>query len=216
MLFDREGRRAQPGERSICPSCEGELLAKCGTIVAHHWAHAVAECDPWAEPESDWHIDWKLAYRDRLGAAVEVPMGPHRADVVLPDGRVVELQSNYLSAKKIADREAFYGDMLWIYQADRWVRRVHFGGRGGFWWKHGAKSMVAHKRPVWWHVGDELWRVHLSIAPQREYLGSVNGEGIWSDDGERVLGVITQRIPKMAMLARPPAEQLSMWGQVGA
>lgn len=180
MILDRYGSEARPGERSACPSCTGQLIAKCGTIVTWHWAHDVADCDPWSEPESEWHLDWKRYYRDVRGATIECVRPPHRADVVLTSGIVVELQAGYLDAEQIARREAFYGsDMVWLYRC-HWADRLHYGERG-FWWKHGAKSMATHRRPVWWDMGDELIRVRLNVVS--------------NDDVERVLGRVVDTYP---------------------
>jgi hypothetical protein len=98
----------------------------------------------------------------------------HRADIVTPGECVVELQSRYLPAAEIAQREAFYGHMVWLYRA-HWQERLHWGRRG-FWWKHGAKSMTAHRRPVYWDVGDEIWRVRLNQVGRR-VLGVVKATG---------------------------------------
>jgi len=92
MLFDHTGSLATPGARSTCPGCGGELVAKCGRIVTWHWAHLAADCDPWSEPESEWHRRWKFWFLSHPGVRVEVPMAEHRADVVLADGRIVELR----------------------------------------------------------------------------------------------------------------------------
>jgi hypothetical protein len=167
MMLDEHGIEATPGARSACPSCGGVLVAKCGRIVTHHWAHVAADCDPWSEPESLWHLAWKRWLRDQRHARIEVVMSNHRADVVLPGGTVVELQSRYLGAADIAAREAFYGDMIWLYRCS-WRDRLQFG-RKGFWWKHGSKSMATHSKPVWWDMGSELWRVALSTVPSYNY-----------------------------------------------
>lgn len=156
--------------------CDGELLAKCGPIVSWHWAHKVAECDPWSEPESEWHIGWKRIL-ESLGAELEVIRGYHRADAVMPDGTVVELQSSYLSAGDIEARENHYGRMCWIYRCT-WADRIHRGRRwrqrGGFWWKHGSKAMTRHNAPVFWDDRGALVRVQLNL--------------VRTETGERVLG----------------------------
>jgi hypothetical protein len=140
------------------------VVAKCGTNLAWHWAHIAAVCDPWAEPETEWHQWWKRHLRDRAGARLEQVIGRHRADALLPDGRVVELQSAYLSVEQIAERERFYGArMVWLYRCT-WEDRLHFGKRG-FWWKHGAPSMACHRCAVWWHFPDgRLYRVSLGLV----------------------------------------------------
>jgi hypothetical protein len=184
--------------------------------VTWHWAHVASDCDPWAEPESQWHLDWKRYFEIAKGARVEVSMGPHRADVVLPSGLVIELQSSYLSAEKIWDREAFYGaELQWIYRA-HWMDRVH-ETRRGLWWKNGSKAMTHHRYPVWWHMsgetdpfgrGPRLMMVKLSLVDHYE-------DGFTS---ERILGRIG-RIREAPDLKNPqppppptapPPEQLSL------
>lgn len=59
-LEDGEHRTARPQRGGKCPGCSGDLIAKCGEINAWHWAHRANDCDPWHEPESEWHIGWKL------------------------------------------------------------------------------------------------------------------------------------------------------------
>ena len=104
-------------------------------------------------------------------------IGDHRADAVLPDGRIIELQADYLSADEIAEHERYYGPRLrWIYRC-HWLHRLHFG-RHGFWWKHGAKSMARHHRPVWWHVENELWQVELGVVSRYDGSGFCIGERV--------------------------------------
>jgi hypothetical protein len=181
--------------RSSCPSCDAELIAKCGHIVSWHWAHIAADCDPWSEPESEWHIGWKDRF-EAAGATVEVVMGEHRADVVTPDGGIVELQGGYLPAEDIVQREAFYGPTLtWIYRC-HWRDRLQFG-RYGFWWRNGAKSMTLHQQPLWWHVGDELWNVRLSLITR-------------DDDSERVLGKVVEKRSDVIELRVPQPTQMTL------
>ncbi len=107
---------AQPGLDGICPICDSQLIPKCGDINIWHWCHrANKDCDPWAEPETQWHADWKLAVSI---AHREVTVGNHRADIKLPNGTVIELQSAYLSPAEIAEREEAYGSMIWIFNVE--------------------------------------------------------------------------------------------------
>lgn len=51
---------ASPKSIAKCPICKEPVIAKCGDINIWHWAHkSKKDCDPWAEPESLWHINWK-------------------------------------------------------------------------------------------------------------------------------------------------------------
>lgn len=193
MLYAAGLQLATPRARGTCPGCDQTLIAKCGQIVTWHWAHENADCDPWSEPESEWHRGWKQHFVG-LGDAVEVVMPPHRADIVTATGFTIELQSDYLPLEAIAARETFYGPRLrWLYRC-HWGDRLHFG-RSGFWWKHGAKSMTHHRRPIWWDMGDELIQVTLTL--------------VTNDEGERVLGRVLRRRPSpMDTRANLPSDQI--------
>jgi hypothetical protein len=118
MYADTAAGRAEavPGAEGTCPSCGQPVRPKCGGIVVHHWAHhARTECDPWSEPESEWHRAWKLTVPPERR---EVVMGSHRADIVTASAGVVELQHSAIAPEVIAEREEFFGGrMAWIFDA---------------------------------------------------------------------------------------------------
>jgi hypothetical protein len=104
--------QAWPNARATCPVCQTTMIAKCGDIVIHHWAHeSTRDCDPWWEPETEWHRSWKLEFPNDWQ---EVVVGNHRADVKTTAGRVIEFQRSSISSAEITEREQFYGDMCWI------------------------------------------------------------------------------------------------------
>ena len=118
---DLKGKRIQAtrGTYAHCPTCKGVVLAKCGSINVHHWAHqSRLECDAWSEPESPWHRSWKDAVPEDWR---EVAMGPHRADIRTPEGLVVEIQHSSISPADVQAREAFYGNMLWLLDGRNFV-----------------------------------------------------------------------------------------------
>ncbi|MBK9982077.1 MAG: hypothetical protein IPP15_06550 [Saprospiraceae bacterium] len=56
---------AAKGVKGICPSCESELIPKCGEHRINHWAHkGTRTCDAWWEPETEWHRSWKSNFSD--------------------------------------------------------------------------------------------------------------------------------------------------------
>lgn len=145
---DESGSRiaAMKGANGWCPSCRDQLVPKCGSIKVHHWAHRSCDCDPWYEPETEWHLRWKsLAPRER----VEVVMGPHRADVVSPSGIVVELQHSSISLEEAQEREQFYGRMIWLFDAQPFADRLDWINRGSPARPH-AVCLWKHRRPVHW------------------------------------------------------------------
>lgn len=80
-----------------------------------HWAHkSLIDCDPWYEPESQWHVDWKMLFP---ADCQEVVVGRHRADVKTARG-VIEFQRSHISMAEISEREEFYGDMVWILKGE--------------------------------------------------------------------------------------------------
>jgi hypothetical protein len=108
------------GMRAVCPQCNGEVLSKCGSIKIHHWAHIIKDCDLWAEPITDWHIGWQSLVPEENR---EVTVGCHRADIKLNSGLVVEIQHSSISSEAIAERESFYKNMFWIFDARDYADR---------------------------------------------------------------------------------------------
>ena len=150
---------AKPGERASCPACDGAVLAKCGLINIWHWAHeADADCDPWHEHETPWHYGWKQRFPPETQ---EVVVGPHRADVKLPSGLVIEFQSSSISPLEIYQRENFYGNMVWIVDAANFnlnLREKDYGH--SFRWKHPRKSWWGARKPIYFDFGaDQVFRV---------------------------------------------------------
>ncbi|WP_353477833.1 competence protein CoiA family protein [Parasutterella secunda] len=43
---------------AVCPKCHTELIAKCGEIRVHHWAHKnKLQCDDWIEDDNEWRTE---------------------------------------------------------------------------------------------------------------------------------------------------------------
>lgn len=161
MLFDYKGDSpTEHNQTSICGSCRSGIFAKTGDEVTWHWAHYTLDaCDTWAEPngESMWHHEWKRYLRDQWGAETEVKIGNHRADAVLPDGLVIELQSSKLDPKQIQEREAFYGNMIWIYRAH--------------WFDH-HQIFFSEQRPEvlrLFEFTERYWKPSISAKPSFKY-----------------------------------------------
>lgn len=126
------GQKCRPFKQGqgTCPTCGGAVIAKCGSTKAHHWAHeSIDDCDPWSEHVGPWHLSWQDPVQDEF---VEVTIAPHRADIRNPAGTVIELQHSSLSPEDIARREAFYGDMVWVFDATERFPAMPSGDRGFF------------------------------------------------------------------------------------
>ena len=110
-------QEAHPRASGECPSCRGAMLAKCGSRVVHHWAHASRQnCDPWWENETKWHRDWKERFpincREVVHTADDGEI--HRADIKTPSGITLEVQNSPMDDGERLSREAFYSQLIWI------------------------------------------------------------------------------------------------------
>ena len=119
---DNKRAKPSPGLSGSCEICGGAMIAKCGPIKVHHWAHrGVRLCDPWWENETPWHLEWKHQFpvdwqefvaRDATGEM-------HKADVRTVHGLTIEFHHSYLEAQERAKRERFYGNMIWVVDGSR-------------------------------------------------------------------------------------------------
>lgn len=121
------GERTPPAPKltGSCPVCGDPMLAKCGTVRVHHWAHqGVRVCDDWWERELAWHRNWKnkfpLHWQESIRFADDGEK--HIADVRTEAGLVIEFQHSALKPQERAAREAFYGNMVWVVDGTRLVR----------------------------------------------------------------------------------------------
>jgi competence CoiA-like predicted nuclease len=125
-LVDNKRIEANKGAKGICPYCGSELTARCGQIRINHWAHKKdSNCDPWWEPETEWHRLWKNYYPNDWQ---EIPLSDiqtgekHIADVRTSHGLVIELQHSHLDPQERISRERFYKHMVWIVDGTRLKR----------------------------------------------------------------------------------------------
>ena len=98
----------------FCPSCKTSVLSKCGSEKIWHFSHkSTEECDSWSESDP-WHLNWQALFPKEQ---VEIVMENHRADAVSTGGVVIEFQHSYLSSIIAKEREAFYQNMIWVFDA---------------------------------------------------------------------------------------------------
>lgn len=120
-----DGKRieATKGVKGYCPSCSSELIAKCGEVKINHWAHkGIRNCDPWWEPETEWHRSWKNNFPPEWQ---EFPLlnertgEKHIADIRTRDGLVIEFQHSHIDPQERTSRENFYKNLVWVIDGTR-------------------------------------------------------------------------------------------------
>lgn len=122
------GSRALPssGMTAKCPACGGSMIAKCGEQRVHHWAHRGKRlCDPWWEPETTWHRNWKNKFPAPWQEVIcynEQTTEKHIADVQTGHGLTIEFQHSHLNPLEREARERFYRNMIWVVDGSRLKR----------------------------------------------------------------------------------------------
>jgi hypothetical protein len=126
------------GERTLCTDCKGQITAVLPLQNVPHWRHLAGECDPWSEPEGEWHLWWKSQFeREECEITLIDPLTQehHRADVLVTNGdqtTILELQHSSISEEERRAREAFYSNgrrMFWLLDMhdDKSFREFSFG-----------------------------------------------------------------------------------------
>ena len=178
MLYDSLRQRATPKATSTCPCCRTALIAKCGSVKIHHWAHeSLIDCDEWYEGISDWHLSYQGYVKEDCR---EVVVGDHRADIKLSSGKVIELQHSPITPEVVAERELHYGHMIWIFDAEKWKKNFMMKSsspdRMYFRWKRAHKGVLACEKPIFFDLGnDEI----LQVTGKKTYENESNK---WDQD----------------------------------
>ena len=122
-LLNGERKKAEANLKgAVCQVCRAEVIAKCGNINRHHWAHKrKKECDHWWENETQWHRDWKNQFPDDWQEIEHTSKTgeKHIADVKTPNDLVVEFQHSPIKPEEILARNNFYENIVWVVDGKR-------------------------------------------------------------------------------------------------
>ncbi len=123
-LANDERIEASKGAKGICPGCGSELIAKCGEIVIHHWAHKKKCDDHWWESETEWHRNWKNEFPNEWQEIIHYDNSgeKHIADVKTPDDWVIEFQHSAIKPEERRSRNKFYNKnskLIWVVDCKR-------------------------------------------------------------------------------------------------
>ncbi len=116
-------KRIEPtkGAKGVCPCCGSELVARCGEIKRHHWAHKKKCDDHWWENETDWHRNWKNKFPKEWQEIIQKDESgeKHIADVKTSSGWTIEFQHSAISKEERDSRDYFYNKLIWIVDGTR-------------------------------------------------------------------------------------------------
>lgn len=123
-LIEGQRREPEPGLRATCQCCDNTVIAKCGPIRVHHWAHKAGIICPYdRDPETQWHLNWKanfpLDWQEQRFVSAQGEI--HIADLYVPVGQCLaaEIQHSPITPAERASREQFYGRLMWIVDGTR-------------------------------------------------------------------------------------------------
>lgn len=113
-----------------CRNCEEPLVAKRGCKKVHHFAHkSLANCDGWSEPMTEWHKTWQsIVPADNQEIRMSKENKNHIADIKTPSGLVIEIQHSSMTVDTMKEREEFYGNMIWVVDANPKSRLPYYVG----------------------------------------------------------------------------------------
>ena len=122
-------QEAVKGAKGICLCCGCEVVAKCGKVRCHHWAHKnKEECNySQKEPKTQWHINWQNQFPkewQEVRCVDEKTGDIHIADIKTPRGLVVEFQHSAIAPEECLAREQYYRDMIWVVDGER-SKKMH-------------------------------------------------------------------------------------------
>jgi len=115
------------GAKGYCPICGAELIAKCGEVKIHHWAHKGSRnCDPWWENETEWHRSWKNHFPLKWQEVIHNGKTGERhiADVKTDEDWVLEFQHSPITTQERHSRNIFYSKIVWIVNGLRLSRDI--------------------------------------------------------------------------------------------
>jgi len=122
-LINGKKAEAFKGAKGYCVVCDSEVVAKCGEIKIHHWAHKGARnCDPWWEPETEWHRAWKNKFPVAWQECIQydsITNEKHIADIHTEQGLVIKFQHSHIDPVERKKREEFYTNMVWVVDGTR-------------------------------------------------------------------------------------------------
>lgn len=105
-------------QRANCPFCGCEVTAVIGQFVVNHWRHLAKEnCDPWSEPETEWHLNWKSYFPENFREVImrdEMNDEKHIADIKTDTGVVIEFQNSPITFSELTSRNEFYKKIIWV------------------------------------------------------------------------------------------------------
>jgi hypothetical protein len=159
---------AIPKIEGICPVCESPVISKCGSIYIWHWAHKPGIYSCTGGEETEWHRAWKSIFpKDIVEVVKQRNAEKYRADVLLPNGWVLEFQNSPIKEEVVLSRNHFWKKVFWIYNLEECRERIRFWDKGSYYtfcWRRPRRyPTFGNIRRIAWDIGNYVF------VPKRIY-----------------------------------------------
>lgn len=131
MLYaiDQNGQAIRPSahkEQATDPYSGGIVHGVFGEGL-NYWRLIEDEYDAWALPDSTWNLKWKMKFpKELVEISIQGDQEKHVGDVRTNTGTVLKFQGRNLTEDQIKQREAFFGQMVWVFRAEKWDIELNF------------------------------------------------------------------------------------------
>ncbi len=109
------------GQIAFCEICKSKVKGRKGDQRIKHWWHykrKTIDCDNWSESISEWHLKWQSLFpKANREVVLTRNLKSHRADILLNNGTIIEVQNSNINFSEIERREEFYtkeNNLIWI------------------------------------------------------------------------------------------------------
>lgn len=215
LLANQNGELVRPeetGQRASCPTCENEVIAKCGDVRIDHWAHAntVSKCN--LRDETVWHRMHKKRLLD-AGHDIDQPKSMDGEARVI-DGRVddvlgVEFVRTPPQPEEIRLMEDMHGPMVWVLQREHSYDKFQFGRSWDdgtelpsddehFYWKRGPKRLLEVGQHLYLDFAEkkgELWEVEMDVIEdvRTSFTDGAGNRRVETND--KVIAELVRQVP---------------------
>ena len=94
-------------QEAICPGCKSPVFGRKGRVKSPYWRHNAKDCDSWYEPITEWHLKWQNLFPREFQEVSQfdpIKNEYHRADIKLPNNKVIEVQYSPITTDEINQR----------------------------------------------------------------------------------------------------------------
>lgn len=219
----RDGQRGQCVQKNCNHPMYPRSLSSEHQLA--HWVHFHGSGHNYGTgPMGEWHAGIQDLF-EHYGAEVERPRtaregAKHRADIVCPDGRIVEAQTSYLAARHLRSREDTYGEMCWLYGDMPQIATLKTcidSDPTRFYWPGANHRLLEHQRPVFidrdvhgiyqlvWlerrTTSDErtVWtcRLRKVAERQRDFVEAIMAGRPFGDPPQMLTGAVDKRVQRL-------------------